>query len=191
VGPGRFHYSTERSEVDTVYLGAWRRETLEALGGYDETQLQWAAEDQELNLRLRASGGRIVLDPGIRSWYFPRNNPRALWRQYYNYGLCKASTLKKHRKLPTPRPLAPAALVAVAALAAVRSRGWRRIALPVAHAVAVACAVARLEPEEPASPVLSTEATLICHWAYGLGFWAGVGRILRGKPFDTRPGGHR
>src|SRR2546421_3753389 len=104
VGPGKFHYARERLEVDTVYLGCWRRSTLETLGGYDETDLQWAAEDQELNYRLRRTGGRILLDPSIRSWYFPRETPRALVRQYFNYGVCKASTLAKHSTLPTWRP---------------------------------------------------------------------------------------
>ena len=66
---------------------------LEDLGGYDESRLQWAAEDQELNFRLRQRGGRIVLDPQIRSWYFPRETAGALARQYRNYGVAKASTL--------------------------------------------------------------------------------------------------
>jgi len=78
VGPGRFHYHEgERIEVDTVYLGCWWRSTLEDLGGYDEDSLQWAAEDHELNFRIRRAGGRIVLDPSIRSWYFPRETPGA------------------------------------------------------------------------------------------------------------------
>ena len=83
-----------------------------AVGGYDETNLQWAAEDQELNYRLRRAGRRIRLDPSIRCSYSPRQGLRALWAQYLNYGVCKASTLKKHRTLPYWRPLAPAALVA-------------------------------------------------------------------------------
>jgi GT2 family glycosyltransferase len=94
--PAKFHYGDERAEVDTVHLGFFRRQTLEDLGGYDESQLQWAAEDQELNFRLRQRGGLIVLDPEIRSWYFPRETVRALARQYRNYGVAKASTLAKH-----------------------------------------------------------------------------------------------
>jgi len=47
VGPGRFHYSDQREEVETVYLGAYRRSTVLGAGGYDDKHLQWAAEDQE------------------------------------------------------------------------------------------------------------------------------------------------
>ncbi len=112
VGPGRFHYATEATDVETVYLGVFDRRIVEEVGGYDETDLQWAAEDQELAYRLRRAGRRIRVDPSIRSWYFPRQTPEALWRQYVNYGMCKASTLAKHRTLPYWRPLAPAIMVA-------------------------------------------------------------------------------
>ena len=191
VGPGKFHYAAEREEVDTVWLGCWRRETLERLGGYDEENLQWAAEDHELNLRLRQAGGTIVLDPSIRAWYFPRDTPQALRRQYVNYGIGKASTLAKHRLLPSWRPLAPAAMVAAAATALVFGRGRQRVAIPVVHAVACAF-VARRLARAPGVRVRSAfHVLMLCHWGYGVGFWAGVGRIVFGRPFDSRPGGHR
>lgn len=187
VGPGRFHYSARREPVDTVYLGCWRRETLVALGGYDESDLQWAAEDQELNFRLRRDGGIVLLDPTIRSHYFPRERPRALARQYANYGMAKASTLAKHRTLPSWRPLAPAALVAVTAIAAVVGRGRRRIAVPVLHGAACTCIGLRLAADPGVAPHRAAGAMLICHWSYGLGFWRGVFRIARGRSFDHRP----
>lgn len=195
VGPGRFHYATEPQEVETVYLGTFRPESVTSVGGYDEHDLQWAAEDQELNYRLRQAGGRIWLDPAIRSVYFPRDNPRALWRQYHNYGMCKASTLKKHRTLPYWRPLAPAAMVAGAGGWAVVLLGRRRpgvAALPLlVYGAAAGTAALRASREPGVAPHRALGAFAICHWGYGIGFWAGVGRILRGKPFDSRPGGHR
>ena len=76
VGPGRFHYAEEAQDVETVYLGTYRRTALHEVGGCDETALQWAAEDQELNFRLRLTGGRIRLDPSIRSCVLPPQTPR-------------------------------------------------------------------------------------------------------------------
>jgi glycosyltransferase involved in cell wall biosynthesis len=191
VGPGKFHYVEERTEVDTVYLGCWRRQTLLDLGGYDETDLQWAAEDQELNFRLRRRGGRIILDPAIRSWYFPRDSVRSLWRQYRNYGVAKASTLKKHRTLPTLRPLAPAAFVAASVGLAVFGRRWQRVALPLSHAGVLAWESVRLAEDPGVAPHNAWVAIETCHWGYGIGFWAGVLRILRRQPFEARPVGHR
>jgi len=191
VGPGRFHYAEQRQDVDTVYLGCWRRETLREVGGYDEHALQWAAEDQELNFRLRSRGGRVVLDPSIRSWYFPREDPRSLARQYANYGMAKASTLAKHRTLPTWRPLAPAALVAVTVLGVLTQHGWRRAAVPGAHAAVLAVAATRIGRAPGVAPHRAFGALQICHWSYGAGFWRGVARILSGRSFDARPRGHR
>src|SRR5206468_6546339 len=141
-----------REEVDTVYLGCFRRSTLEDLGGYDESRLQWAAEDQELNFRIRKNGGRVVLDPGIRSAYFPRDTVRGLARQYANYGMAKASTLGKHRSLPSWRPLAPAALVAGAVVAGVGTRGWRRLLIPAAHGIVCTAAAFPLGRDPGVAP---------------------------------------
>lgn len=191
VGPGRFHYADARCEVDTVYLGCWLRSTLEKAGGYDEDGLQWAAEDQELNLRLREAGGVVMLDPAIRSWYFPRSTARGLARQYRNYGLAKASTLRKHGRLPSWRPVAPAVLVgaSVAALCTRRPIGW--VAVPALHAAACASVAWRLSDDPGVAPHRAFAALEICHWSYGVGLWAGLVRIARGRSFDRLPQGAR
>ncbi len=194
MGPGAFHWTTERRDVDTVYLGCYRTETLRGLGGWDATHLQWAAEDHELNHRLRRGGGRIVCDPSIESWYFPRETPTALWRQYRNYGIGKVSTLVRHRGLPTLRPLAPATLVAATAaglgLACVTGR--MRYLLPtVAWGAVVGVAGGRMGRQPGVRAVDATAALAICHVAYGTGFWSGIGRVVRGRSFDRLPAGSR
>lgn len=195
VGPGRFHYATEPTDVETVYLGTFDRRIVFEVGGYDEVDLQWAAEDQELAYRLRRAGRRIHLDPSIRSWYVPRDSVKALWRQYSNYGMCKASTLEKHRTLPYWRPLAPAAMVAGAVLWATAMgarRRWLLAVLPMLGYTTVAGGLAvRMGAEPGVAPHRAFLALSVCHWGYGLGFWRGIGRIVRGRPFDSRPRGHR
>lgn len=192
VGPGRFHYATGRAEVETVYLGCWDRQTLVDAGGYDEVDLQWAAEDQELNFRLRKAGGRIVLDSTIRSWYFPRDTPKALLRQYRNYGLAKASTLAKHKTLPYWRPVAPALLVGAAVAAPVVFRPWwLKLAPPLAWLAGASAVSARLGRQPGVAPHRVLGALALCHWGYGAGLWAGLGRIVTGRPFDRSPKGGR
>jgi succinoglycan biosynthesis protein ExoA len=192
VGPGRFHYADKAQQVETVYLGCFKKRDIIAVGGYDDVNLQWAAEDQELNFRLRKAGGTIWLDPSIRSVYFPRQTPRALWRQYHNYGLCKASTLKKHRQLPYLRPLIPALMVmgsvAWIILTLVRGVWWLAPAPFLLYLLGVSAVARKLSRGTPGvlwRNVLS--ALTICHWSYGLGVNRGFGRILFRRPFDTRP----
>lgn len=191
MGPGKFHYSSAREEVDTVFLGCWYRSTLVELGGFDDHSLQWAAEDHELNLRLRQSGGRILLDPAIRSTYFPRETARSLARQYHNYGVAKVSTLAKHRTLPSPRALPPALLVAASAAGLVAGRGPWRVALPALHAAATAVVAGRTARRTDADAARCFAAIQLAHWCFGVGFWRGVARWATGRGFTPRPTGHR
>lgn len=194
IGWGSFHYASSRVFVDTVFLGAYWTETLRRLGGWDTTSLQWGAEDHELNLRLRDGGGKIVCDPTIESWYFPRETPRGLARQYRNYGLGKASTLAKHRRLPTLRPLAPAALVgaALAGLPMALATRRARFTLPVVAWAAVAGSGALWISRSRRVDANRTFVALsICHWAYGFGFIEGLIRIVSGRRFASSPKARR
>jgi len=195
VGPGRFHYSEKLEEVETVYLGIFDRDFVIKVGGYDETNLQWAAEDQELNFRIRKAGGKILLDPRIKSTYFPRDNARALARQYHNYGMCKASTLAKHKILPYWRPMAPALMVLSCLLWAIAAL-WIGMPLLIAlpffiYAIAAILVGIKLSKKQKSDARLVALALSICHWCYGVGFWRGVFRIITFRKFDTRPKGGR
>lgn len=193
MGSGAFHWTDRRREVDTVYLGCYRVDALREVGGWDE-HLQWAAEDQELNYRLRAAGHRIVCDPTIQSWYFPRATPRALWRQYHNYGVCKVATLLKHGRTPTLRAVAPATLVATLAASAVASIIRRRLCylFPAAGwGVVIGATAARLGRTPGVDASRAALAVGICHLGHGVGFWHGLALAFRGAPWQTRPSGHR
>ena len=110
MGPGRFHHATEREEVDTVYLGAFRRDEFEALGGFRSFP-SGSSEDADFYYRWRKSGRKVHVDPWIVSSYTPRDTPRSLWRQYFRYGQGKAEMLWLNDELPSLRPLAPLLLV--------------------------------------------------------------------------------
>lgn len=115
-------------ETDTVTFGAFRPEAFEQAGLFDETLVR--NQDDELNLRLRRAGGRIVLDPTITVLYRPRGSLAGVWRQYYEYGLSKVAVMLKHGRVQTVRGLVPSAfVVSTMALAAVspRSRFARRL----------------------------------------------------------------
>ena len=94
VGGGRFHYGGEPGPADTVYLGSFRREALEAVGGYDESFTR--AQDWELNHRLRGRGGLVWFAPELRVTYRPRPTLRALARQYRDYGRWRRVVMRRH-----------------------------------------------------------------------------------------------
>jgi GT2 family glycosyltransferase len=110
IGNARFHYDERGGEVETVYLGCFRRSIFERIGLFDEGLVR--NQDDELNDRIVAAGGRIWLSPHIRSTYVGRRSFRALWRQYFQYGFWKVRVLRRHPGARRLRHLAPAALVA-------------------------------------------------------------------------------
>lgn len=118
VGNSSFHYSDKPQWVDTVYLGAFRRQALERVGLYDESLVR--NQDYELNYRIRKTGGRIFYTPEIFAYYYGRNSLRGLWRQYHQYGLWKARVIARYPGSARPRhcaaPLFVATLLGLAAL---------------------------------------------------------------------------
>jgi succinoglycan biosynthesis protein ExoA len=105
VGGGRFHYSNREEWTDSAYMGAWPRQVFEEIGLFDEELVR--NQDDEFNYRLRASGGRILLCPEIRSEYTARSTPRTLIKQYFQYGYWKVRILQKHPLQMRPRQFVP------------------------------------------------------------------------------------
>ena len=97
-------------ETDTVTFGAFRREVFERVGLFDETLVR--NQDDEFNMRLRAAGGTIVLDPAITVAYRPRGSLGGVWRQYFEYGLWRVPVMIKHRRIATLRGVVPLVFVA-------------------------------------------------------------------------------
>jgi succinoglycan biosynthesis protein ExoA len=105
VGASRFHTGGEAGEVDTVYLGVFKKDALLAIGGFDERFTR--AQDWELNFRLRENGGTIYFDPRLQVTYRPRSSVRALAKQYFEYGRWRRAVSRRHKGTINYRYLAP------------------------------------------------------------------------------------
>ena len=109
VGGARYRDADLEGFVDTVFLGAFRRKTLDSVGGYDDNAV--TNEDAELNQRILEAGGKVFLSRRIVVNYTPRSSFRTLARQYFKYGKGRARTLLKHKRYPTIRPAIPFLMV--------------------------------------------------------------------------------
>ena len=168
IGPARFHHATRPTEADTVYLGAMRKDTWTSLGGM-RTLPSGVAEDADFYYRLRKAGGKVIVDPSIRTTYQPRETASSLWRQFYRYGLGKADMLYLNGEFPSWRPLAPLALLAGVTVGLVLlGAGDPRVLTLVLSGWLVAIGIAgRLDP-------LVSIAIAVMHVAYGLGLARGL-----------------
>ncbi len=114
IGNSRFHYSKNEEFVDSVYMGAWHRNLFSQIGLFDEELVR--NQDDEFNYRLRKNGGKILLSPKIKSIYTVRSTPKALWKQYFQYGFWKVRVLQKHPKQMSLRHFIPPVFVAALAI---------------------------------------------------------------------------
>ncbi len=94
VGDALYRHSVKSASVDTVPFGAFKRELLALVGFFDETLL--TNEDYEFNARIRKSGGKVWLDPSIKSIYFSKGTLAGLGRQYFRYGFWKWRMLQRY-----------------------------------------------------------------------------------------------
>ncbi len=94
VGDALYRHTKRAAEVDTVPFGSFRRTLIEQVGLFDESLL--SNEDYEFNARVRKAGGKIWLDPSIRSIYFARSTLLELMRQYWRYGFWKWRMLRRY-----------------------------------------------------------------------------------------------
>ena len=110
VGDARYRYTDQPALVDTVPFGAFYRHLVDRVGMFDETLL--TNEDYEFNTRIRQSGGKIWLDPRIRTVYYARENLNALARQYWRYGFWKWQMLRRYPETLRWRQALPPLFVA-------------------------------------------------------------------------------
>jgi succinoglycan biosynthesis protein ExoA len=168
---------TEEIETDTAFTGVWRRETLEALGGWDEEAI--TNEDGELAARVRGQGGRIVCIPEMAAECITRDSLPALAKQYYRYGRGRVRTLRLHPDTMRASHVLPPALSLVASGALI---GPRRAALPARLGLAVylgalafeAVRISRRGGGEDSRYAPVVLATM--HFSWGAGFLAGCVR---------------
>lgn len=187
LGGGTFHVGGGEGPAETVYLGSFRRTTLESLGGFDE---HWSrAQDWELNLRLRAAGHVVWFTPAMRVAYRPRADLGALRRQFHLTGRWRREMVRLHPETASLRYLAPPVVTVVVALGLVLGAAglvtpasWLALGLlaPAGYLLGVvgAALVAGRGLRLGALAVLPL-VLAVMHLSWGSGF-------LRGLPRDRR-----
>lgn len=91
-------------------VGAWRRQALDAVGGYPVDTL---AEDQDLTIAIQRSGWRIGYDIDAVAWTEAPESLRALAKQRFRWAFGTLQCLWKHRAIMVDRKPAGLALVGI------------------------------------------------------------------------------
>lgn len=109
VGSGIYTLEPKVQFVDTVQCGVYQRDALVRAGAFDPG-LQFG-EDEEVNYRIIALGGKILFHPEMAFHYYIRPSIKALLRQYYGYGLARLKVLRKFPSFFRFKHIVPSAVV--------------------------------------------------------------------------------
>jgi glycosyltransferase involved in cell wall biosynthesis len=169
VGASRFHTGGGSGSVDTVYLGAFRKQALLNVGGFDERFTR--AQDWELNFRLRSAGGVVYFDPRLVVTYRPRGTVRALAKQYFEYGRWRRVVSRRHEGTINFRYLAPPfTVIGVVSSIVLGATLTPLLFIPaLTYALFILIASARIGkslPEFVSMPLI----LLTMHMSWGIGF---------------------
>ena len=176
VGNSRFRIGAkERTWVDHVPFGCWRRELLDRLGPFDEELTR--GQDVEMNARILAAGGRILLLPDVVSRYHARRTLDQLGRMLYQYGYFKPLIARKSRRLLTVRQLVPPGflLALVSALVLVRWTALPLAAVTLPYAALLLGGAVMAGPRRGWGCALRLLLVLpVMHAGYGVGYLRGI-----------------
>lgn len=178
VGNSRFHIGGGAAEVDTVYLGVFKKSAILAIGGFDERFTR--AQDWELNFRLRKNGGKIWFNPELKVVYRPRKNLRQLSKQYFEYGRWRRAVSRQHQGTINLRYLAPplALIISFLSIALALLLSWHFIAPVFLYLLLIkigAVALGKSWSERALLPLVI--ATM--HFSWGLGFLTSPRSLLK------------
>jgi glycosyltransferase involved in cell wall biosynthesis len=188
VGNSRFRTSSADGDVDTVPFGAFRRDTFDRFGLFDERLAR--NQDNELCSRIRSGGGRIYMTARMRADYYNQATARGLFRQAFRAGMWNVETLRANPRAFKARHFAPfaflSALAALGPALALWPAAGHLLLAGVGLYAAIAVAVA-----VHAAPRVGVRVALLLpalffgyHASYGAGTWYG---LLR--PGAIRPAG--
>ncbi len=195
VGPSHFRTIPHKPVwVDAAFGCGYRRNVFERIGLFNERLIR--GQDMELNLRLRAAGGRILLAPDLTSSYFARSTFGSFWAHNFSNGEWAVLPF-----LRSPiRPVGLRHLVPLAFVLALILTGLAAAVLPVARWAAIALTVAYTVPLLAAAvhvavrsrdPLYLPIMVLIfpsMHFGYGLGsLWGGLQVVVRWLLGERRP----
>ena len=188
-GDARHRLGGPAGPADTVFLGVFRREIIDAVGGYDVTL--YGNEDYEINYRLRERGETVWFDPALVVGYRPRSTLRALTRQYFNYGRMKIEVWRRHPRSLRARHLAAPLLVlglALSAILAVAGVSWAA-AVPGAYLVTLVggSLVVGIRRRTGAALLLPLVLATM-HLSWGLGFFLPRGNAVGFRTVNDRDG---
>jgi len=179
-GGASFRKNITKGEfVNTVAFGAYKRSVFLDIGGYDEELKR--NQDDEFNFRLIQNGGKIWLDPFIKSSYYTRSSFLKLFKQYFQYGYYKVRVFQKRGGIASIRQIVPFiftfSLIILTSIY-LFTGNYKLLLLTIGSYMILSLSTTLIKIfSKHNSPILSVfllpVAFIIMHLSYGMGMLAG------------------
>lgn len=192
LGGGAYHGDGEPGPAESAYLGIFRREAIDAVGGYDPDILR--GEDWELNLRIRRAGYAVWFEPALGVTYWPRASFGDLAKQFFATGTWRAVLVRRYGGANPWRFFVPGTLVVALAIGIITLllqvttllpwAWWSLLWMPTAaYLLGILFATVRIPDQQGLRDRILTAATLVTmHVCWGTGFVRGIlfggGRVV-------------
>jgi succinoglycan biosynthesis protein ExoA len=185
MGMSRYRSGRLSGPSDTVYLGAFRRIDLEAVGGWNERFS--TNQDFELNRRMSARG-HVWHDSSLRVEYLPRATIPDIFQQYFRFGRWKVRYWRWTGDPPRVRQIVLMALpsLGLASLAAAATRGKRAVVGLVVAGAASAFVVESCGCSGPRGGVRSRLVSIAAMITTSIGWMLGL-LVEAVRPLRTAP----
>jgi len=105
----KFRYSNSAQYVDTVPFGAYQAAIFNKVGSFNEDITR--SEDLDLNHRIIKAGGKIYMNPDIKTIYYCKNTLWGLIKQNHGNGRDSMSAFLKDKNAVSLRHLIPFSFV--------------------------------------------------------------------------------
>jgi glycosyltransferase involved in cell wall biosynthesis len=179
MGNSSVHDINFKGYTDSVTFGAWRKSIFKTTGMFDINLKR--NQDDEFHYRARSLGFKIFQNPDIKLYYYPRSNFRSLFSQYFQYGLFKPMVLKKIKSELKVRHLIPSLFVLyLINLIIFVGMGilMNFIIMPILVYFTLVCYFTFKSKLSFTAKLISIGAYPTIHMAYGIGFIAGIKKII-------------
>jgi glycosyltransferase involved in cell wall biosynthesis len=178
VGDSKFRTGKREGWVDTVPFGAFRKEVFARVGLYNEKLVR--NQDNELNSRIRAAGGKIYLSLALTTRYYPVKNFAGLLKYAFRTCQWHIFTLRENKRSMGVRHLAPAAfllgLLILASVSLISSAARATLLLVLGSYLLIGFyfSVKSVRDGRWVVALVQPFATLLFHSAYGAGTLFGL-----------------
>lgn len=173
IGDARLRNAQKEKWVDGIYLGAWWRETLESLGGFDGSLAE--DENYDLSLRLRRMRGKAFYSPSLRSSYRVRGSVFSLIGTYVGYGFSMARAIKRQPDALRPSQLAaPGVLLLLLISALLALYSWPAGVIAPAFYLLHSLIASRRITQRRRYQIIMPIVLIVLHMSWGVGFISGI-----------------